>query len=146
MAGNNIPADLQTTIQKHCTRIRKSKSTVLFRRGEKSTGMFIVISGKVTLDFGVDGSLAINRAFGPGALVGLPAALTKRNYSMTATVTADAELGFLPSRELDSLLREHSDLCQELLRILGERISENQELTKAILNKEQPPSPHANIA
>ncbi|MGC2185194.1 MAG: hypothetical protein WA637_18095 [Terriglobales bacterium] len=32
---------------------------------------------KVILDFGVDASPAINRSYGAGALVGLPATLTK---------------------------------------------------------------------
>jgi CRP-like cAMP-binding protein len=54
--------------------------------------MFVVFSGKVSLDFGVDSSLV--RTYGIGALVGLPATITRRNYSMTATVTEDAELGF----------------------------------------------------
>jgi|HubBroStandDraft_6_1064221.scaffolds.fasta_scaffold33238_4 hypothetical protein len=53
--------------------------------------------------------------------------------------------GFLPSQELDSLLRQHSDLCQELLRILGERVWENQQVAKALLTREPPPSPHVNV-
>ena len=74
--------------------------------------------------FGVDGSLAINRSYGPGALIGLPATLTKRTYSMTATVGQNAELGFWPSGALQLLLRHRPELCQQLLAVLGERISE----------------------
>ncbi len=92
MAGYNAPMDLQTALQQCPKKIWKAKSSVLFRRGEKATGIFIVLSGRVILDFGVDASTAINRSYGPGALVGLPAALTRRNYSMTATVAQDSEL------------------------------------------------------
>jgi CRP-like cAMP-binding protein len=74
-------------------RFNEPKQTVLFRRGEAAFGMFLVLEGKVSLDFGVDGSNPLNRAYGPGALVGLPATLTGHNYSMTATVTEDAESG-----------------------------------------------------
>jgi hypothetical protein len=35
---------------------------------------------------------AFDRSYGPGALVGLPSTLNRRNYFMTATVTEDAEL------------------------------------------------------
>lgn len=35
------------------------------------SGMFIVLSGKVSLDFGVDGSLAMNHIYGRGAFGGL---------------------------------------------------------------------------
>jgi CRP-like cAMP-binding protein len=145
MAGYNTPADLHTALQQRCTKIWKPKSTVLFRRGQKATGMFVVLSGQVSLDFGVDGSLAINRVYGPGAMVGLPAALTKRNYSMTATVTQDAELGFWPSEALDSLLRKRPDLCRQLLAVLSEKISENREVTKALLDKEELPSQNSGV-
>ena len=87
------------------------------------------------MDFGVDSAFA--RVYGPGALVGLPAALTRRNYAMTATVTEDAELVFWSLGGLDSLLQRRSDLCRQLLEILGERMAENQKMMKAMLSKDQ---------
>jgi len=92
MAIDTAHASLQLALEQGCEKIRKPRYTVLFRRGEKAIGIFLVFSGKVSLDFGVDSPLA--RTYGPGALVGLPATVTGRNYSMTATVTEDAELGF----------------------------------------------------
>jgi CRP-like cAMP-binding protein len=77
------------------------------------------------LDFGVDGAAGLASTNGPGALVGLPATLTNRDSSMTATVTDDAELGFLTAEALQSLLRERPELCQELLVILGEKLAQN---------------------
>jgi CRP-like cAMP-binding protein len=67
--------------------------------------------------------------------VGLPATLTKRNYSMTATVGQNAELGFWPSEALQLLLRQRPELCQQLLAVLGERMSENQQVAKALLRE-----------
>ena len=99
--------------------------------------MFVIVRGKVSLDFGVDSAFA--RVYGPGALVGLPATLTRRNYAMTATVTEDAELVFWSLSELDSLLQRRSDLCRQLLEILGERMAENQKMMKAVLSKDQQP-------
>jgi CRP-like cAMP-binding protein len=146
MAGYNTPTELETALRRGCTRIWRAKGTVLFRRGDKAGGMFIVLSGTVNLDFGVDGSLAINRSYGPGALVGLPATLTKRNYSMTATVGQNAELGFWPSEALQLLLRQRPELCQQLLAVLGERMSENQQVAKALLRRESPQSQHSGVA
>jgi len=130
--------ELQFALEQRCEKVRKAKSAVLFRRGEKGSGMFVILSGKVNLDFGVDSPLT--RSYGPGALLGLPATITRSNYSMTATVTEDAELGFLTSTALDSLLREHSDLCKPLLAILGQRVIENNEMQKALLKGEKQPS------
>jgi CRP-like cAMP-binding protein len=96
----------------------EDKGELLFRRGEKATGFFVVLGGRVSLDLGVDTALA--RSFGPGALGGLPATLTRGNDSMMATVTEDAELGFWTAHALDLLLQTRRDLCQQLLVILGE--------------------------
>jgi len=125
-----VSANLRYILERESEKLRKAKSTVLFRRGEKAAGMFVVISGKVTLDLGVDSVLG--RTCGPGALVGLPSTLTRHNYSMTATVTEDAELGFWSPGALDSLLRKRPDLCQPLLAILGGRIAQSHEVERAL--------------
>jgi CRP-like cAMP-binding protein len=126
--------DLQTSLRLHAVTIRKAKTDVLFRRGQKAVGMFVIVRGKVSLDFGVDSAFA--RVYGPGALVGLPATLTRRNYAMTATVTEAAELVFWSLGDLDSLLQRRSDLCRQLLEILGERMAENQKMMKAMLGRD----------
>ena len=110
---------------------------MLFRRGEKASGMFVVLKGKVSLDLGVDSVFALS--YGRGALVGLPATLTRQNYSMTATVTEDADLGFWSFQALDALLRKRPDFCQELLAILGEKMAENQRIAKALMTRDVQP-------
>jgi len=99
--------------------------------------MFRVVRGKVSLDFGVDS--AFGRVYGPGASIGLPATLTRRNYAMTATVTDDTELAFWALKDLDSLLQSAPTSADSLLGILGERMAENQRMMKALLSKEQLP-------
>ena len=80
------------------------------------------------------------RCYGPGALVGLPASLTKGTYSMTATVTDNAQLGFLSLEAIEQLLRDDPSLCQELLSILGEKVREIQRLKQSLLEKGQQPA------
>jgi CRP-like cAMP-binding protein len=139
MAGYTARSNLQTALQQGGEKVHKSRSVVLFRRGDKAFGMFVILSGKVSLDLGVDSAFA--RCHGPGALVGLPATLTRRDYSMTATVTQDAELRFWSFEALDSLLQNHCDFCRQLLVILGEKMAENNEVTKTFLNRGKQPSP-----
>jgi CRP-like cAMP-binding protein len=143
MAGYNIPRDLDAVLQNCCETICKPKSAVLFRRGEKAAGIFVVLRGRVCLDFGVD--TVFGRSYGPGAIVGLPATLTRRPYSMTATVTEDAELGCWCLEALESLLQERPDLCQQLLVILGERVAENQQITKALLDRTTQPAQRSGV-
>ena len=143
MACYDPPTDLQTALQERRVVIYKPKSAVLFRRGEKAFAMFVILSGKVSLDFGVDSALA--RSYGPGALVGLPATLTGRNYTMTATVAENAELVVWTREALDSLLRSRPDLLQQLLTVLEERMAENQKLTRALLTRDEQPDQQLNV-
>src|SRR5205807_1615705 len=115
--------DLYTSLAECCEKIQKPRSAVLFRRGERAIGVFLIVRGNVSLDLGVDGPKGFRSLCGPGALVGLPATLSNDNYSMTATVTEDAELGFIRSEALFSLLRERPELCQELLAVLSEKMA-----------------------
>jgi CRP-like cAMP-binding protein len=133
MAGDIPSANLQTILERSCEKVLKPRFNVLFRHGDSASGMFVVLRGKVSLGFG-DNS-AFDRSYGPGALVGLPSTLTRRNYCMTATVTEDAELGFWSPEALDSLLHNRPDLCQQLLVILREKLAENYELQEASLRK-----------
>jgi CRP-like cAMP-binding protein len=97
--------------------------------------MFVVLSGKLRLDLGVDS--AVGRTCGQGALVGLPSTLTRQHYSMTAIVKEDAELGFWSPDALDSSLRTHPDFCQPLLAILSAKIAENHEVERALLTRDK---------
>ena len=128
MAGGPPSADLQTVLDQHSLRIRKPRWSVLFRRGEQPLGVFVLLSGKVSLDFGVDFAPACS--YGPGALFGLSSTITRRKYSMTATVTEDAECSFLSSERLDSLLHEHPELYRQLLAILAEKKDNNHGLAQ----------------
>ena len=146
MARYTATPDLFAALEERCERTRKARSTILFRRGEQAIGMFLVIRGTVGLDFGVDSALGLANTYAPGALVGLPATLTKRTYSMTATVTQDAELGFLSTEALTSLLREQPGFCRELLEILGAKLSHTEQVTKALLRKEKLPKLESGVA
>ena len=143
MSIHTAAANLEFVLEKGCERISRSKFTVLFRRGDKCFGMFIVLKGKVSLDVGTDSPLA--RSYGPGALIGLPATLSGLNYSMSATVMEDAELGFWSREELDTLLGARPDLCQQLLAVVAARLAENQAMLKALLRGDKLPFPNSKV-
>jgi CRP-like cAMP-binding protein len=137
MADDVAADNLQKILEQQSIKLSRPASTVLFRRGESAAVMFVVLNGKGSLDLGFDSELA--RYCVPGAVVGLPSALTRHNHSMTATVKEDAELGFWSPEALDSLLRERPELCRPLLAILGERIAEDHDVESALLNYKRPP-------
>jgi CRP-like cAMP-binding protein len=140
------PPDLYASFERRCEIMRKPRTTVLFRRGEKAFGMFLVLRGMVGLDFGVDVSAGLSGLCGPGTLVGLPATITRGNYAMKATVTDDAELGFLTTQTLESLLREKPELCQLMLGVLSEKLAHAEQVTKAMRRRERPPQIELGLA
>jgi CRP-like cAMP-binding protein len=135
MSGDTPSVNLHAALEQGCERVCKPRFTVPFQRGGKASGMFVVLSGKVGLGFGVDSDF--DRSYGPGALLGLPSTLTRRNYCMTATVTEDAELGFWSPEALDSLLHNRPDLCEQLLGTLGEKMAENYKLEESLAQEKQ---------
>lgn len=132
MASSSCPA-LINILQERCAKSLQRKSAILFCQGEEAFGIFVVLSGQVMLDFGV--RRLKNQCYGPGALLGLPATLTRQPYCMTAIVTEDAEVGFMPYEEVDSLLRECNDVRQQVLNLLGETLSESRQVAKALLSE-----------
>ena len=146
MATCSAPPDLQSALQACCEKFNEPKQTVLFRRGEAAFGMFLILKGKVSLDFGVDGSNPLNTSYGPGALVGLPASVTGHNYSMTATVTEDAEVGFISMKALQELLGSRPEFCRQLLTILSARVAQTDRIRKAMLAKENIPEHEVGLA
>ena len=56
MVRYSAPADLKALLLQRCEKVQKNRHTVLFKRGELSFGMFLVLRGAVSLNFGVDGS------------------------------------------------------------------------------------------
>src|ERR1017187_596674 len=96
MIGDFTPVSLEIALEQRCEKTHKPKCSVLFRRGEKATGIYVVLSGKVSLDLGFDTAFA--RSYGSGAWVGLPATLTKRDYSMTVSIIGDAQGSFRSPR------------------------------------------------
>jgi CRP-like cAMP-binding protein len=146
MSEYGVHTDLSGVLETCCERIRKPRRTVLFHRGEAAFGMYLVLQGMVSLDFGVDGSSPLNGTYGPGALVGLPATLTGRTYSMTATVTDDAELGFISCGQLKALLREQPELGRHLLGVLSAKLAQTEELKKAMLSNDDPPKQKFGLA
>ena len=140
------PDELYVALQQCCERVRQPRGTVLFRRGEKALGMFLVLSGVVNLDFGVDAASALGGTCGPGALVGLPATISGGNYNMTATVLDDSELGLIRSQVLVSLLRKNPELCHHLLAILSAKLDHADRVRKAMLSREDLPRTVSRVA
>jgi len=119
---HTAPPELRLALQAIGSSIERSKNSILFRRGDKPVGVFLVRQGRVSLS--LDGTSVASRTLGPGSVLGLPATLNRRPYSLTARVTEDCRLDFIGCEAVLRLLRENTFVCFQALQILGSEISD----------------------
>jgi CRP-like cAMP-binding protein len=98
------------------------KGTVLFHCGDALSGVFVVRRGAVAMSVEGEHSVYPPRTLGPGEIAGLPATLTG-HYSLTARVTEDSELGFVPGPKVTEILELSPRLSMAAMRLMSEEIA-----------------------
>ena len=115
-------SELAAELDRVASSVTLRKGTALFHCGDPLSGVFVVRKGAVTMS--VDGRNTIYppRTIGPGEIAGLPATLTG-HYSLTAVVTEDSELGFIPGPKVTEMFELSPRLCMIAMRIMSDEIS-----------------------
>jgi CRP-like cAMP-binding protein len=98
-----------------------SVTSILFREGSDNVGVFLVVNGQVSLS--LKKMRRLDRVFGSGSVLGLPAIFTGRPYSLTATVVTEADVVQVAQGDFLSLMRDRPDLCREATDILGREMT-----------------------
>ncbi len=115
-------SELAAELDRVASTVTLRKGTALFHCGDALSGVFVVRKGAVTLS--VEGT---NAAYPPrtlyaGEIAGLPATLTG-HYSLTARVSEDSELGFIPGPKVTEMLELSPRLCMVAMRMMSEEIA-----------------------
>lgn len=123
--SNLIPSpELKAELEQAATIVFKPKGTILFRRGDDPSGVFLIHSGRVSLGLDCETSLYPARILGPGAIAGLPATVSGNPYSLTAKVIDDSELAFVPRAAVLACLQDSPLLCFQVMDMLSGEISD----------------------
>lgn len=115
--------DLATELDRAASKVILRKGTVLFHRGNPLSGVFVIRKGAVTLSLERPSAIYPPRTIGPGEIAGLPATFTG-HYSLSAQVTEDAELGFVPGPKVTEIFELSPRLCMIAMRIMSEEIAQ----------------------
>ena len=115
-------SELSAELNRLASSVALRKGTALFHCGEPISGVFVVRKGAVTMSVEGNNTVYPPKTLGPGEIAGLPATLTG-HYSLTAIVTQDAELGFIPGRKVTELLELSPHLCMIAMRLMSEEIA-----------------------
>ena len=122
---NLIPSpELQAELERLATIVLKPTGTILFRRGDAVSGMYLIRSGQVRLCLDCETPLYPGRILGPGAIAGLPATVSGNPYSLTAKVLEDSELAFIPRDAVLKCLQTNPLLCFQVMDMLSGEISD----------------------
>ena len=100
--------------------------TFLFRRGDNSQGVFVIKSGRVRLSMETHRS-ALERTAGPGSVLGLPATMSGKPYSLTAEAMEISRYIFVDAYKVRDTLARNPELCFEVLGLLSREVQQLRE-------------------
>jgi CRP-like cAMP-binding protein len=102
--------------------------THLFRSGDQARGVFLVEEGSVTLTLD-DRGITYRRTVGPGSVLGLPATMCMKPYSLTAEINEPSRYVFVECETVKEFLRTRPDLCFQVVEILAREVREMRHAT-----------------
>jgi CRP-like cAMP-binding protein len=107
--------------------------TFLFQRGDPVRGVYLVRSGRVALS--LPHSPEPPRIAGPGSILGLPASIGSRPYSLTAETLESVEVGFIPHSTFVELLKRRPEVCLAVIETLALELSDARRQASALLDR-----------
>lgn len=115
-------SEFAAELERFASNVSMREGTALFHCGDPLSGVFVIRKGKVTMSVDGPNTIYPPRTLGPGEIAGLPATLTG-HYSLTARVTEDAELAFVPGHKVSEILECDPRLCMLAMRLMSEEIA-----------------------
>jgi thioredoxin reductase (NADPH) len=115
-------AELGNELERIGKRRRVNSGTILFREGEQNCGVFVVLSGRFALSAG-DDPLRVTRVAEMGSLLGLPATVRQKPYSLTAEAVTDSVVCLVSPEQFRDLLSKNTKLGFEVLTMLADEVS-----------------------
>ncbi len=100
------------------------KGATLFKQGDVSDALYLIVSGHARRYRGVEGQEALVAYLGRGDVIGETGMLTGGPRSATVRVDATSELLKLPRKDFEDCLREHPTILLHLSRTLASRLIE----------------------
>lgn len=100
-----------------------NEGCTLFKQGAEPHGIYLVLDGEASLMMlSPVGQIVWSVRAGPGSVLGLPAAIAKVQYTLTANARRGSVLGVVRLGDFENLLQERPSLYPFVLMILASEI------------------------
>jgi CRP-like cAMP-binding protein len=97
------------------------KGSTLFQQGAAVDGVYVVESGLVRVLLPTSrGRPQLLDVVGPGSVLGLSESMSGEAYRVTAEAEDHATVAFVPQQGFLEFLREHTEFCMQVVRLLSE--------------------------
>jgi CRP-like cAMP-binding protein len=118
-----------------------SRGSILFSQGQSPFGIFVIRSGRASLFMRADNGLEIAHFnVGAGSILGLPAVVARRPYTLSAKADEPLEVSCVSLEDYERLIHEQPSLYPSVLDVLAAEVrSARTALTNCWKNGESDP-------
>jgi len=95
---------------------------IIFRQGDAPSGVYLLRKGTARLSSRSDGQEIFNIKVGVGSLLGLPAVVGMKPYSLTAEMLEGAELSKMSCEDFVNLMQMDPSMPFRLLQVLAAEV------------------------
>jgi len=129
----DLPADTLQAFEAIKTIASYPRNTILFAEGRPVRGIYVLCDGRARLSIcSESGKRMTLRVAGPGEVLGLGAVLSNTPYEITAELLDLSQVVFVRRKDLVKFLREHTDVCLQVVRMLSQDLHGAYERVRSI--------------
>ncbi len=123
-----LSPELLTALGPLMATVTGAAKELVIRQGSPCRGVYVLRSGLTRISIvAPNGKEFFQRVLGPGCAVGLPATLCSQPYVFSAQCQTDCSFGFIETSVFLEFLRTQPILCMEVVRLMGQELSETNE-------------------
>lgn len=115
--------ELIQALERHASAVACDRERIFFRQGDEPTGVYVLYAGSVTLTMqSISGEEVLRLDAGPGSVLGLPALIGNKPYSLTAAAHEGTQAGFVSGEEFNRLMAQEPMLSLKVLEVLAAEV------------------------
>src|SRR5262245_45222946 len=127
----SMPAGDIQALARHLPERRYQAGDVIFRKGDTSEGLGVVLSGRVrTVTTSPDGREQVLKVFGPGRTFADIAVFDDEPQPADAISASDSTVVFISQADLLALLKRHPDAAIDVIRLFASRLRAYKQLVE----------------